>query len=105
MLTWLFRFVSGGGPVERLGVLGGGEAVRNGGGPDCLRLRVQTDAGGMAAIDSRYLLNQSNWESLYRLIEAWWPERIEAADLGRVETWHTMWSAHVSLLEHLKLPQ
>lgn len=102
---WLDRFVSGGGPVERLEVIDVRESMRNGGGPACLRLRVQTDAAGMAAIDSRYLLNQSKWESLYRLIEAWWPERIEAADLGRVETWHTMWSAHVSLLEHLKLPQ
>jgi succinylarginine dihydrolase len=102
---WLDRFVSGAGPVERLEVIDVRESMRNGGGPACLRLRVQTDAAAMAAIDPRYLLDEGRWEGLHRLIEDRWPERIEAADLGRLETWQAMWSADASMREHLELPR
>ncbi|WP_168454991.1 N-succinylarginine dihydrolase [Sphingopyxis microcysteis] len=101
---WLDRFVSDAGPVERLEVIDVRESMRNGGGPACLRLRLQTDAAAMAAIDPRYLLDEGKWEGLHRLIEDRWPERIEAADLGRVETWQAMWSADASIRKHLQLP-
>lgn len=102
---WLDRFVSGAGPVERLEVIDVRESMRNGGGPACLRLRLQTDAAAMASIDPRYLLDEGRWEGLHRLIEDRWPERIEAADLGRLETWQAMWSADAYMREHLEFPR
>jgi succinylarginine dihydrolase len=102
---WLDRLVSGAGPVERLEVIDVRESMRNGGGPACLRLRLQTDAAAMAAIDPRHLLDEGRWEGLHRLIEDRWPERIEAADLGRLETWRAMWSADASMREHLEFPR
>lgn len=100
---WLDRFMLNGGPVERLEVIDVRESMRNGGGPACLRLRVQTDLAGMAAIDSRYLLDEGKWDGLSRLVETCWPERIEAADLGLAETWQATWFAHAKMLEHLGL--
>ena len=101
---WLAANTGHGSPIERVEVIDVRESMRNGGGPACLRLRVQTHAAGLASIDPRFLLDERKWEDLYRLVERHWPETIAPDDLGRIETWRTLWAARRALLAHLELP-
>jgi len=101
---WLAAQVGGGGAINRLEIIDVRESMRNGGGPACLRLRVQTDAAGLAAIAPRFLLDEGKWEALCRLVERHWPEAIAPDDLARPETWRALWSARQALLSHLARP-
>jgi len=102
---WLAAQLGTGGPIERIEVIDVRESMRNGGGPACLRLRVQTDVAGLASIDPRFLLDAARWEALHRLVEQHWPEALAPDDLGRPETWHALRSAHSALRTHLGLPE
>ncbi|HEY9233424.1 MAG TPA: N-succinylarginine dihydrolase [Phenylobacterium sp.] len=73
------------------------ESMRNGGGPACLRLRVPVDGPARAAIDPRFLLDAARWETLARVVEAHWPEKIAAGDLVKPELWTAAREAHAAL--------
>ncbi|MET3527935.1 N-succinylarginine dihydrolase [Phenylobacterium koreense] len=73
------------------------ESMRNGGGPACLRLRVPVDGPARAAIDPRFLLDAARWETLARVVEAHWPEKIAAVDLVKPELWTAAREAHAAL--------
>jgi len=100
---WLQELVAGNGPIRRLIVKDVRESMRNGGGPACLRLRVAVDEAALAAIDSRFLLDEGKWEALHRLVEAHWPETIAPDDLGDPAMWDAAWSARRALRAHLGL--
>ncbi|MDB5685705.1 MAG: succinylarginine dihydrolase [Rhizorhabdus sp.] len=70
------------------------ESMRNGGGPACLRLRVPVDEAARAAIDPRFLLDERRWDGLCRLVEAHWPEAIDAGDLADPALWDAALAAH-----------
>lgn len=94
---WLDGFIAGPGPVSQLEVMDVRESMRNGGGPACLRLRVVTDAAGLAAIDPAFVLDVARWEQLYALVEHHWPEEIAPDDLARAETWQAWGAAYDAL--------
>lgn len=101
--TWLQTLVAGNGPIRALHVIDVRESMRNGGGPACLRLRVAVDEAARAAIDPRFVLDEANWEALYRLVETHWPEAIAPDDLGNPSLWAEARAARRALFDHLGL--
>ena len=81
-------------PISEAIVVDVRESMRNGGGPACLRLRVPVGAEAVAGIDPRFLLDERRWETLFRLIECRWPERIDAAALADPALWDEVRAAH-----------
>jgi len=89
--------LAGNNPINEAIVVDVRESMRNGGGPACLRLRVPVDDAAKAAIDPRFLLDEARWESLYRLVERYWPVRIDAAELADPALWAEAAAAHDAL--------
>ena len=101
---WLESLLASGGPITERIVMDVRESMRNGGGPACLRLRVQLSADDLARVDPRFLLDARKWEDLCRLVEAHWPETIAPADLGTPDCWQACWTARDALFDYLGLP-
>ena len=92
---WLAGLVASNGPIRAVHYVEVRESMRNGGGPACLRLRVAADA---ATVDPRFLLDAAKADTLARVIETHWPERISTADLGNPGLWAQAWQARRALL-------
>jgi len=90
-------------PIREAIVIDVRESMRNGGGPACLRLRVQVDEAALAAIDQRFLLDDAKWERLCRVVEEHWPERITPGDIGNPALWDQCWAARRALLAAMRL--
>ncbi len=90
-------------PIREAIVIDVRESMRNGGGPACLRLRVQVDEAALAAIDQRFLLDERKWEALVRVVEERWPERITPSDIGNSALWEQAWAARRALLAEMGL--
>lgn len=88
-------------PIHTLHVRDLRESMRNGGGPACLRLRVQLTHEELAAVDQRFLLNEARLDRLEALVERWWPEAISPADLGNPDLMAQCRAARAALLDHL----
>ncbi len=96
---WLQRVVQDpANPIATLHVLDLRESMRNGGGPACLRLRVQLSAEALAAVDPRFLLDEARLDALERLVERWWPETIAPDDLGNPDLMDQCRAARRALL-------
>ena len=98
--AWLEAMAAGNGPIRRLCVVDVRQSMANGGGPACLRLRVVADP---ETVDSRFLVDADKLDRIAALIEAWWPERIEPADLADPELWGRVAAARSALLSLLEL--
>ncbi|WP_066554303.1 N-succinylarginine dihydrolase [Croceicoccus bisphenolivorans] len=77
--AWLDAMVKGNGPIRRVLPVDVRQSMANGGGPACLRLRVVADP---ATIDSRFLLTFEKLESIAAVVDKYWPESIDPADVG-----------------------
>lgn len=75
--------------------------MRNGGGPACLRLRVQLSEAALAAVDQRFRVDEAGLDALERLVERWWPERIAPDDLGNPDLMGQCRAARRALLDAL----
>jgi succinylarginine dihydrolase len=98
--SWLEALVAGNGPIRRLSVVDVRQSMANGGGPACLRLRVVADP---ATVDPRFLVDAAKLDRIAALIEAWWPERIDPADLANPELVGRVAAARSALLSALDL--
>jgi succinylarginine dihydrolase len=76
---WLEALVAGNGPIRKLVPVDVRESMANGGGPACLRLRVVTDP---AAVDPRFLVDESRLDMIAEIVAAHWPEAIAPIDLA-----------------------
>jgi succinylarginine dihydrolase len=99
--AWLSDVIEGPSPINRLEVVDIRESMRNGGGPACLRLRVAVDDAAFAAIDPRFLLDDTKCTAIEQIVATYWPERIDPADLGDPELWERCWRGRLALLEGL----
>lgn len=99
--SWLKELVTTDGPVRRLEVVDVRESMRNGGGPACLRLRVQLDAAALAAIDRRFLLDEAKCDRIAQVIEREWPEAIAPGDLPDPALWRQCVQARHALTDAL----
>ena len=76
---WIETHLAGNGPIRRVEVVDVRESMANGGGPACLRLRVVCDP---ATVDPRFVVDGDKLDRLAGVVEAHWPERIEADRIG-----------------------
>jgi succinylarginine dihydrolase len=99
--AWLNESIVGQTAIARIEVIEVRESMRNGGGPACLRLRVAMSDAAIASVDQRFMVDEAVCDRLERVIEAHWPERISASDLGKAELWAACRSARQTLLTTL----
>ncbi|MFN3591729.1 MAG: N-succinylarginine dihydrolase, partial [Thermaurantiacus sp.] len=103
---WLQQVVRDpGNPVSELHVLDLRESMRNGGGPACLRLRVQLSEDALAAVDPRFLVDEAKLDRLEALVSRCWPEQIAPTDLGDPQLWEVCRAARNALLAELSISQ
>ncbi len=98
---WLTEQVESGGPIGRLEVVDVRESMRNGGGPACLRLRVQVGEDALAAIDPRFMLDETICGRIEAVVAREWPEAIGFDDLGDPRLWEQCARARAALIETL----
>ncbi len=60
------------------------ESMRNGGGPACLRLRVEMSDAEAAAADQRFILDDSKASALEAWVARCYPDEIKPDDLGDI---------------------
>ncbi|TZG28607.1 N-succinylarginine dihydrolase [Sphingomonas montanisoli] len=94
--------ISGDNPIVAAIIVDVRESMRNGGGPACLRLRVPVSEAAKSAIDQRFLLTPARWDALASLVEAHWPETIDAGDLTDPAIWAEVGRAHDALSDWLR---
>lgn len=96
--AWLQAHVAGNGPIRRIEVVDVRQSMANGGGPACLRLRVVADP---ATIDPRFLVDEARLDAIAQVVEAHWPEAIEADAIGDPALVARIEAARRALLEML----
>ena len=96
--TWLEAHVAGNGPIRHVEVVDVRQSMANGGGPACLRLRVVADP---ATIDARFLVDEARLDRIASVVEAHWPEAIDADAIGDPTLVAHIESARRALLETL----
>jgi succinylarginine dihydrolase len=79
---FLERVVAEDNPVEAVHFIDVNASMKNGGGPACLRLRVQLTAEERQALGGRVLLDDALHAELLAWIQKHYRDRISAADLG-----------------------
>jgi len=100
--AFLDGLAAGNGPIRRVVPVDVRQSMANGGGPACLRLRVVADP---ATVDSRFLLDEGKAELLESVVQRYWPEQIDPADLGADALSESVRQARGKLLEALELSE
>lgn len=100
--NWLETVLAGNGPIRRVLAVDVRQSMANGGGPACLRLRVVADP---AAVDPRFLLDETKAGRIETVVARAWPEQIDPADLGDETLARTVVDARRELLEALDLAE
>ena len=72
-------------PVERVHYLPLNESMANGGGPACLRLRVDVTQTQLQELGSRLPLGMARWNELRDVISRTYPDTLQFADLARLD--------------------
>ncbi len=100
--AFLDTLVAGNGPIRRVIPVDVRQSMANGGGPACLRLRVVADP---ATVDSRFLLDERKAQAIGAVIEGYWPEQVDPADLGAPSLAESVRRARLELLKALDLSE
>jgi succinylarginine dihydrolase len=98
--SWLEALVATNGPIRQLVPVDVRQSMANGGGPACLRLRVVADP---AAVDPRFLVDETRLALIEQVVRAAWPEAIAPAQLGDPALWSQVRAARAALLDALGL--
>jgi succinylarginine dihydrolase len=99
---WLEASIAGNGPIRELVPVDLRQSMANGGGPACLRLRVVCNP---ATIDPRFLVDTEKLDSIARVIEDHWPERVDVAAHAALGDWPEAETARRALLDALDLSE
>lgn len=76
--SWIERHLASNGAIRRVNFVDVRQSMANGGGPACLRLRVQCDP---ADVDPRFLVDDAKLDRLAQTISAHWPHEIASSDI------------------------
>jgi succinylarginine dihydrolase len=98
--AWIDRHLASNGAIRRVEFVDVRQSMANGGGPACLRLRVQCDPGD---IDPRFLVDETRLDRLAEVIARHWPEEIAAADIQSSALIADIETARAALLAVLEL--
>ena len=99
---WLDGMLASNGPIRRVLPVDVRQSMANGGGPACLRLRVVADP---AAVDPRFLLDESKIARIESVVAATWPEAIHPGQLRDAGLAAQVVAARRALLETLDLAE
>jgi succinylarginine dihydrolase len=75
---WIDRHLASNGAIRRVEYVDVRQSMANGGGPACLRLRVQCDPSD---VDPRFLVDEAKLDRLADVIARHWPEEIASSDI------------------------
>lgn len=98
--AWIDAHLAGNGAIRQVHYVDVRQSMANGGGPACLRLRVQCDP---ADVDPRFLVDETKLDRIADVIAATWPEAIHADDLQRPTLITDVERARDALLDTLDL--
>ncbi len=98
--AWIDAHLASNGAIRRVDFVDVRQSMANGGGPACLRLRVQCDP---AVVDPRFLVDDAKLDLLGDVIARTWPEEIAAGDLQSVSLIGAIEDARRALLDALDL--
>jgi succinylarginine dihydrolase len=74
--------------------------MANGGGPACLRLRVQCDP---ADVDPRFLVDDAKLDILAKVVANRWPEEVHSSDIQSLALVADIEAARAALIDALDL--
>jgi succinylarginine dihydrolase len=100
--SWIERHLASNGAIRRVNFVDVRQSMANGGGPACLRLRVQCDP---ADVDPRFLVDEARLERLEDVIGSTWPSEISSADIQSPALIADIERARAALLEALELTE
>lgn len=98
--AWIDQHLASNGAIRKVEYVDVRQSMANGGGPACLRLRVQCDP---ADVDPRFLLDEARIDGLSKLVERFWPETLDAASIQSEAVVAQVKEARMQLLEALGL--
>ena len=97
---WIDRHLASNGAIRAVRFVDVRQSMANGGGPACLRLRVQCDP---AEVDPRFLVDEAKLDRLGAVIAGHWPEEIATANLQAPSLLAGIERARAALLDALDL--
>jgi succinylarginine dihydrolase len=98
--AWIERHLASNGAIRRVKFVDVRQSMANGGGPACLRLRVQCDP---ADVDPRFLVDGAKLDRLADVIARHWPEQIDSGDIQSPGLVADVERARAALLSSLEL--
>ena len=98
--AWIDHHLASNGAIRRVEYVDVRQSMANGGGPACLRLRVQCDP---ADVDPRFLVDEAKLDRLADVIEKHWPEEIHSGAIQNATLVRTVVGARRALLAELDL--
>ena len=99
---WIDRHLAGNGAIRRVDYVDVRQSMANGGGPACLRLRVQCDP---ADVDPRFLLEEPKIGRLEEVVARHWPESLDPASIQDSGVVVAIEAARAALLDALELDE
>lgn len=99
---WIERHLASNGAIRRVQFVDVRQSMANGGGPACLRLRVQCDP---ADVDPRFLVDQDKLDRLSGVIGNHWPVAIESSEIQLPALVADIEQARRALLDALDLAE
>ena len=98
--AWIDKHLAGNGAIRRVNYVDVRQSMANGGGPACLRLRVQCDP---ADVDPRFLLDEDKIGRLEEVVARHWPESLDPAAIQSPAVIGQIRDARRALCETLEL--
>ncbi|MEO8618767.1 MAG: N-succinylarginine dihydrolase [Sphingomicrobium sp.] len=98
--AWIDAHLASNGAIRRVNFVDVRQSMANGGGPACLRLRVQCDP---ALVDPRFLVDEAKLDRLGEVIARSWPKEIAAVELQSPTLIDEIENAQSALLDALDL--
>ena len=80
-------------PISEVVFLPLDQSMANGGGPACLRLRIQMTAQQLVAIPKQFAIDDAKADEIAGWIERWYPETLSIAELADVKFAEHCWAA------------
>jgi succinylarginine dihydrolase len=100
--SWIERHLASNGAIRRVNFVDVRQSMANGGGPACLRLRVQCDP---TQVDPRFLVDEARLDRLAEVIGSTWPAEIASAEIQFPALVGEIERARAALLDALDLAE
>ena len=99
---WIDKHLASNGAIRRVDYVDVRQSMANGGGPACLRLRVQCDP---ADVDPRFLVDEAKLDRIAQIVEHHWPEEIHNSQIQEPPLVRSVTEARRALLAELGLQE